>query len=189
MKQNSLFLQSEVLFSSKPRNIMKCKINEDNSGRAVYVCFGSSYNIDKFIEYLMDDIKDFNNLIGHSFIDMYDVSKPMHALLWAPDDIISDDKLITSIVEEIKSKWIHTLFTIAEFDFNNLIKYVKVSNKYTHEIKYDDERKKYYVMITENDSINYIEYGQQSYISPLRYEYCEDVSSAINKYVKEMITE
>ena len=49
MKQNSLFLQSEVLFSSKPRNIMKCKINKDNSGRAVYVCFGSSYDIDKFI--------------------------------------------------------------------------------------------------------------------------------------------
>lgn len=189
MKQNNLFLQNEVLFSSKPTNIMKCRVNRDNSERVVYVSFGCSNDVDKFMEYLYDNIKDFDSILDYSLIDMYDVSKPMYALLWAPDDIISDDKLITDLVEDIKSKWVHTLYTIAEFDFNNLIKYLKVNNKYTHEIKYDDSRKKYYIKITENDSINYIEYGQQSHISPLRYKYCDDVSSAINKYVKEMITE
>lgn len=187
MKQNSLFLQNEILFSSKPRNIMKCKINKDNSGRVVYLCFGSSCDIDRFMEYLIETIEDFSDFIGYSIVSMNEVSKPMSTLLWAPDDIIDDSLFVNSLINEVKSKWIHTLFTIAEFDFSNLIKYVKVNNKYAHEIKYDDKRKKYYVMITENDSINYIEYGQQSYISPLRYEQCDNVSSAINKYVKEMI--
>lgn len=169
--RNSIFYDTDGLRTSEPYKVSKVKVcNMDSIPMWLYV--GNGYKSEYFVDYCSDRLSE-ENLPSEEFIIRDLSTDDIVCLICLPESLLEFHEDISKIITEHISMYYKSFYKIIEFDsYDNLRKYLKLCEN-INEIRYDNKRKVFYYKVFAKDSSVWADYGNISFVAPLRYNNCK----------------